>query len=486
LKILILFLLLSMGIGGIIAETSPSLSPISSNTGVGLSLTTAVEMAVSNNYELRMSQEDVSIAEQNYNEVRGQLFPQINLNASYSLTKNRLPSSAIPASFSIFDSLENPISDNEEKIAQSVDYIIGNMIPSSRDREETALAGQLALTQPIFLGGQLFHGLRVLDRVKTLQERRYELELQNMIVTVVNAYYDLYLAKEGLAIQRQALENAEMHLSRVENLFSQGLVSEFDKLRAELEVSRLVPEVLTYENLENLAEENFNRITGFTGNVYLNPILEEKALSFSRFEISLDEALISANENRIELYLINLMTDIYQVQFDAEKINFAPNLLLTADVTKYSSKTGTYSINNDDFGTMGSVGLVFQMPIFTGLSNTSKRLRARHELRRAEYDASNTTDLINLEVRQTWQSFSTSKKYLEVQEMNLNLAERALTIADARFEHQAGIQLEVFDAQIQYNAAQIALAQARIRIIKDYFALNKALGNNLNQMIGEL
>jgi len=472
-------ILFILGVGLIIIAYPSSI--IATNDSVGMTLSTAVEMAISNNHELRMAHEDVEIADQNYNEVRGQLFPQINLNASYSLTNNRLPSSVIPSS-TVSNMLDDPASDNEKLIAA----ILDRSIPSNRNREEAALAGQLALSQPIFLGGQLFHGLRVLDRVRTLQEKRFELEMQNMVVTVVNAYYDLYLAQEGLAIQREALSNAEQHSERVTNLFSQGLVSEFDKLRAELEVSRLYPEVLSYENLENLAQENFNRITGYSGDVYLNPILEEKALDFSRFEISLEESLASADENRIELYLINLMADIYAVQFDAEKINFAPNLLFQADITQYASKTGSYSIQGDDFGTMGSVGLVFQMPIFTGLSNTSKRLRAKHELRRAEYDVLNTTELIHLEVRQTWQSFNTSKRYLEVQVLNLNLAERALVIAEARYENQAGIQLEVFDAQVQYNAAQISLAQARIRIIKDFYALQKALGNNLNTMIGDL
>ena len=452
----------------------------------GLTLTTALEMAVSNNHELNMAKDDVVIAEKNYNEVRGQLFPQLYLNANYKLTNNQLPKSAIPPSFSIRDNLEEPSTSNEEFIAGAFDTIMSRLVPSSRNRDEAALAGQLALSQPIFLGGQLINGIRVLDRVKTMQEKRYELELQNIVVTVINAYYDLYLAQEGLAIQRQALENAELHFSRVENLFSQGLVSEYDKLRAELEVSRLYPEVLTYENLENLAEENFNRITGHSGNVYLNPILDEITIVFAGFEITLDEALSSASENRIELYLIDLMADIYQVQLDAERMNFAPNLLLQADLTRYASVAGSYNIKGDDFGTMASVGLVFQMPLFTGLSNTSRALRAKHELRRAEYDVLNTTELINLEIRQAWQSFYTSKKYLEVQEQNLGLAERALMIADARFLYQAGIQLEVFDAQIQYNAAQIALAQAKIRIIKDYFALNKALGINLYNMIGDL
>ena len=451
-KRLFLVWLLIFKIVGLIAETPYFAYHDTELYEQSISLRFAVEMAATNNQELQKAKEDVRIAEYNYKDMRGQLFPQLNFNAGYKLTKNQLPKS---------------------------------VSTTNRDREEGSISGQLALSQPIFLGGKLINGIRVLDRVKSMQEKRYELELQNMIVTVINAYYDLYLAQEGLSIQLQALENAELHLNRVETLFSQGLVSEYDKLRAELEVSRLYPEVLNYENIKNLAVENFKRITGFTGDIILNPVIDDTTLSFLDFEITIDSALSTASRNRIELYLINLTTEIYHVQYEVEKKNFLPNLSFQADLTKYTS-SDSYSISGDDFGTMGSVGLVFRMPIFTGMSNTSKTLKAKHELRKAESEAINTSELINLEIRQTLQSFTQSKKYLETQEMNLGLAERALNIAVVRFQNQSGIQLEVFDAQIQYNTAQISLVQAKIRIIKDYFALNKALGNNLFNMLGEL
>ena len=451
-----------------------------------ITLQAAIEMAIENNNELQMAKEDVRIAEHNFRDVRGQLFPQINLNMSYRLTSNTLPKALIPPSFSLMDNLPEPASENEEFLAGFMDGFVGRMMPT-REQEEANFAAQIALSQPLFLGGKLINGIRVLDRVKSLQEKRYDLVLQNTIITVIDAYFDLYLAQQVLTIQRQAFANAQLHFQRVENLFTQGLVSEYDKLRAELEVSRLYPEVLNFENIVNLAEENFKRITGLWGTVVLVPTIEEKTTTFSEFEVSLEDAIASAHENRIELYLTNLMTEIHQVQLSAERSNFLPNVLLQADITRYNqSSSFDMNFNNDHFGTMGSVGIVFQMPLFTGFSNTNKALRARHELRRAEHEAVNATELINLEVRNNWQTFNQSLRHLRIQEQNLNLAQRALQIALARFQNQTGIQLEVFDAQIQYNAAQIALSQAKIRIIKDYFALNKAMGNDLNNLIGGL
>ncbi|MCL1827218.1 MAG: TolC family protein, partial [Candidatus Cloacimonetes bacterium] len=228
-----------------------------------ITLQEAVDMAITNNKELKMAKEDVDIARYGYNDVRGQLFPQINLQGSYTLSKNYLP----------------------------------DTIAKDTEIEEGSLNAQVQLQQLLYSGGKLINGIKALDRVKVLQQTRYELELQNIIIEVVNAYYNLYLAQEGLNIQRQALRSAEQHFQRVQNLFAQGLVSEYEKLRAELEVSRLIPQVLNYEHIENIAGENFKRITGLSGNTTLNPSLEEKTSRFVDFNITLDEALETAERD---------------------------------------------------------------------------------------------------------------------------------------------------------------------------------------------
>jgi outer membrane protein TolC len=446
-----------------------------------VSLESAINMARENNKELKMSKEDVSIADYNYKEIKGQLLPQINLNASYSLKKNWLPDSAIPPSKSFVDDLDATADANDTALADGLNMIYGAMIPED-ESEEASLVGQIQMQQILFSGGKLINGIRVLDKIKTLQSKKYQLAEQQLVIDVIDAYYNLYLARKVNDIQVQALETAELHLERVQNSFNQGLVSEYDRLRAELEVSRLYPQVLESENQKNLAEENLRRVIGYNSEEEL--ILSDDITYNKAFNISIDNALNLANKQRIELYLTEVMKEIYQVQYKAEKGNYLPNIALTADVSKYNS-SDSFSVDKDDFGTMASVGLGFQMPLFTGFSNTSKTLRAKHELRKSEYDAINTQDLINLEIRQIWQSYQHSMKNLETQKKNLILAERAFEIAESRFQNQTGIQLEVFDAQIQLNSAKIALAQADIQVLKNYYALNKSIGNNLYNLIGE-
>jgi len=443
-----------------------------------ITLHQAIELALDNNKDLQIAKEEVKIAEYNLKDTRGGLYPQISLIGGFTHTKTWLPKSVVDSLPEPDQILDNMDGDGETMLAH---MLLANL-PKDGVTENTAI-GRVQLQQLLYSGGKLVNGIRVLSKLKDLREKNLEVTTQSTILAVISSYYDLYLAKEGLAIQRQALTNAQLHFDRVNNLYNQGLVSEYDKLRAELEVSRLNPQVLDFENMVNLAEENFKRITGLTGTVTLLPYIDEATHTSAGMDISLDQALEDAKTKRLEIQLIDLQKDMYQIQYNVERVNFLPNLVLNADYTKASTQN---EFGSDYWASVGSIGIGFQMPLFTGMSNTSRANRAKFELRRSQHESTNINELISLEVRNTWQTYNQSLKYLEIQEKNLQLAERALQIALARFENQSGIQLEVFDAQIQYNAALISLAQAKINIIKDYYALNKSLGNDLNKLIGEI
>jgi len=454
-----------------------------------ITLKQAIELAIENNKDLQVAKEDVLIAEYNLKDTRGGLFPQISLVGGFTHTKTWLPQSIIDTKQEMLDNsimslvTGDSTATKEDKIlAGALDQMVMSSFPKDGATDNTAF-GRIQLEQLLYSGGKLTNGLRVLGKLKDLREKNLEMSTQSTILDVISSYYNLYLARESLNIQRQALENAERHFQRVSNLYNQGLVSEYDKLRAELEVSRLNPQVLDFENMVNLAEENFKRITGLTGEVTLMPYIDQATTTASSLDISLEDALKTAQNNRLEIQLLNLQKDMYQIQYNVERVNFLPNIGLSASFTGSSTQN---EFGSEYWAKIASVGVGLQMPLFTGLSNSSRSNRAKHELRRSQHEISNLNELISLETRSTWQTYNQSLKYLEIQEKNLQLAQRALQIAQARFENQSGIQLEVFDAQIQYNAALIALSQAKINIIKDYYALNKSLGKNLNTMIGDI
>lgn len=436
-----------------------------------LTLDESIEMAKKNNRELISAKSDIVIADQLYYEVRGMLLPQISLQGGYQLNTTWLPDSSIPPKMDFTESLDEFATANDSTLAEIMSGVINGMIPQS-PLKEGSIAGQIKLEQIVFSGGKLINGIKAVKRYRSIQKLRYKLLEQNIITQTTDMFYQTILAKKVYEIQQEALETATRHLNRVELLNQEGQISDFDLLRARLEVAKLRPNVVSAHNNYDLAVNAMRRQIGYSeqelsleGDFVLPLILTE----------DLETALALAEKQRIELELISINTEISRIKYNAERGNFLPNVGLTAGYSLYTA-ADEYAIEKNDFGTAFNVGIGFTLPIFTGLSNSAKRVNAKHVYLQAKLQEEDTQELIALEVRQNWQSLQYAKENYNVQLENIQMAERSLQLAQVRFENQVGIQLEVFDAQMTLNAIKLSFYNSIYEVISANQKLKKAMG----------
>ncbi|MCB5262202.1 MAG: TolC family protein [Candidatus Cloacimonetes bacterium] len=441
-----------------------------------ITLDESIELARKNNKNLLMTAEEVSKAEAQYKDVRGSLLPQFSLQGQYGLSKTYLPDSATGALPSVSNMLDDEPSANDADylIGGTLDGIMGSMMPSS-PQDEGSVALQVKMDQVVFLGGKLINGIKGAARYRKIQKLNYQVQEQALILSTTELFYQVLLSEKVVGIQRAGLETARRHLARVELLSAEGQVSEFDVLRARLEVAKLEPDVLAAENTYSLALAAFKQKIGYEaedleleGGFILPPIVE----------MTLAEAQALGLENRTELELLDIATEIQQIRYNAEKGNYLPNVALSASAALFTA-ADEYAIQRDDFGTQYSVGIGFSLPIFTGFSNASKISYARHDLSKAKLQQRDTQELIALDIKQSHQKLQHALQNYEVQAQNIRLATRNLELAQIRYENQVGIQLEVFDAQIMLSSIQLQYYSAIYEVIVSERALSKAIGKNL-------
>ena len=439
-----------------------------------ISLDESLDMAKKNNKSLLISLEDVNKAEQTYKDVRGSLLPQLSLQGAYNLSTTYLPDSAVPSAVNFSSGLDDTATDNDHYLAGVVEGVVNSMIPSSPVKEGS-LAMQLKMDQVLFLGGKLINGIRAVDSFRSIQKLRYKLLEQDVVLQTTELFYQCLLANKLWEVQRDGLSIANRHLQRVELLQSEGQVSEFDLLRARLEVAKLQPQVLQAENQYDLAVAAFRKQIG-TDDTTVVP--EGEFALPVEFNISLEEATEQGLKNRTELELADINSQIMQIKYNAEKGNYLPNIALNADYSLFTA-ADEYAIQRDDFGTKYGVGIGFQIPLFTGFSNTSKRSYARHDYNQAKLQQRDAEELITLQIKQNHQKLEYARQNYTVQAQNIRLAERSLELAQVRYDNQVGIQLEVFDAQIMLQSIKLQYYQSVFEIISADRNLKKSLGITL-------
>lgn len=441
-----------------------------------ITLEESIEMARENNKNLLMMAEEVNKADAQYKDVRGSLLPQFSLQGQYGLSKTYLPDSATGGLPSVSNMLDDEPSANDADylIGGTLDGIMASMMPSS-PKDEGSLAMQVQMDQVLFLGGKLINGIKAVARYRSIQKLNYQVQEQALILGTTELFYQVLLSEKVVGIQRNGLETARRHLARVELLSEEGQVSEFDVLRARLEVAKLEPDLLAAENSYSMAMSAFKQKIGYDG----EELELEGGFVLPRVaEMSLAEAQALGLENRIELELLDIATEIQQIKYNAERGNYLPDIALSASAALFTA-ADEFAIQRDDFGTQYSVGIGFRLPIFTGFSHTNKISYARHDLSKAKLQQRDTQELIALEIKQSYQKLQHALENHAVQEQNIRMATRNLELAQVRYENQVGIQLEVFDAQIMLSSIQLQYHSAIYDVIVSERALTKAIGKNL-------
>jgi len=438
-----------------------------------LTLQESIELAKKNNKELQKAREEVKKYKQNYRDIRGNLFPQLTLSGGYQYKKSEIPKASIPAIIPLTSMLSDSASADDYLISGFLDNALSNFVPQ-RKTTENNLFGKLQLNQVVFMGGKLINGIKVADKLYHLQEKKYFLVEQEVVFKTEDLFYKCLLAQKVVEIQRDALDFADKYYRQVSQMYEQGLVSEYDLLRAKLEFKKLKPQLTEAEKNSKLALEQFkNHLSWNEKELSLNGEIEIPKIDSVSLETALNEGL----KNRMELQLAAVNVEVNEVSLNYEKGNFLPNIALSAEYDYFGQSENSFE--KDNFGNFYQVGIGFQMPLFTGFSNTAKIAKARYSLKQTKLDYQNLADMIKLDIRNSYLELRKNEEMTTVRQENVELAKKGLTIAEARYKNQISNQLELLDAQLQLKMARLNYRNSVYATVISNEKLKKAMGKKL-------
>lgn len=437
-----------------------------------LTLDEAIEITRKNNKQLKQAREEIIKYKQDYKDVKGSLFPQLSLSGGFQYKRTEIPDSSIPAMASLTNMLDSTATVNDYTIAGYTEEALQGFIPEKTSIEKSLTAG-LELNQVVFMGGKLISGIKIAKKMYNLQEKKYFITEQDVVFETIKLYLNTILAKNLYEVQQEALDIANRHFRQVNNMYNEGLVSEYDKLRAELEKQKLEPEVMQAEKNYLLALKQLRN--------HLE--IEEKELKLTEniqipeLNKSLAEYLDIGLQQRVEIELSDLNMEINKVNYNYQKMNFLPQIGLNMKYNSFAQSEN--SIESDDWGNSYEVGVGVSMPLFTGFSNTAKKVKASHALTQAKIADRDLTEKIELDIRNSYLTLKSDLQTVKVQKNNVKLAEKGLKIARARYENQVSNQLEILDAQLQLKFAKLSQLKANYAAKISYEKFKKSIGEKL-------
>jgi len=395
-----------------------------------LTLEESVALALEGNESLQMVRQDRRKAHQQIREARASALPQIDLSADY--TRNwQLPTFVF----------ETPAGRQQFKIG-------------SRNEATSALS----LRQPLYTSGKVGAAIEVAYRFEDFAAEKVRAGEQQVRSAVEIAFYDLLLARELVRVSDQALARTRAHLEQVESWWRGGRVSEYDLLRAQVQVSEARPDSIRARNGLALAALTFKNLIG----VGLERRVEVEGGFRTRTELELDgvEGLVQLGlERRSELRQAQRQVEMLALAVRISQAGSRPSLEM--------SSRGQVQVQSDEFELWEekarrslNTGVSLKIPLFDGFRTGAQVEQARSDWERAQLALVQLRRGVELQIQQAWLELQAAGARLAARGDALGQAETGLGLATSRYARGAGTQLEIVDAQLTLTQAQaVALVQ---------------------------
>lgn len=340
--------------------------------------------------------------------------------------------------------------------------------------QENFLNGGVELTQPIYAAGRVGRALQIAKLYRQVSQEQVGVTRAETKLQVTKLYFGAVLAQQWEKVAAATYQQMQDHLQQVEAMQKEGLVSEYDLIRSRVQVSNFYPQVIASQSAKQVAFEALNIALGLPKNQELE--LTDGMDGYQATDVPSEDLFLLAVQGRGELRQLDLQERILSKLATIEGHGvWWPNLALVGGFT-IQAQAPDFDFNNYYWSKNVYGGLSLSIPIFDGFRAHQRvqQVRADQKLLQLQHDQLEKG--INLELVQARSKLEEAQKNVKAQEEGVELAKKGLKIAEVQYSNGLATQLEVMDAQIALNQAQMNELNARYDLITARAALQKALG----------
>lgn len=322
------------------------------------------------------------------------------------------------------------------------------------------------------------------EKVALQSQTIYDVEVQDLIVRVTTAYFNVLRASDNLTFVAAEKRSVERQLEQTKQRFAVGLTAITDVHEAQAQFDSVVAREISSENeLEN-AREALREITG----LYHAQVAQLNTDKFSTSRPSpaaATEWVGIAEQNNLTLKAQRIALDVSALDIDLAKSGHLPTLDATASL-------GVSKSSGVERADSSSIGLNLSVPIYSGGGIEAGVRVAQANYVEVSQALEQSHRSVVRQIRSSFNNVNSQMSQIRALEQAVISAQSALQATEAGFEVGTRTIVDVllstrnlFDAQrnlsgarYDYILAQLQLKQAAGNLSEDdLLAINSALNN---------
>jgi outer membrane protein TolC len=297
-------------------------------------------------------------------------------------------------------------------------------------------------------------------------QRLEQQTLQDVLYRVTTAYYAAVAAQDALTLEQDSLKRSEEHDAYAQARVKGGLAPPIDLPRSQADVQAAKLGVIRAQNGLRVERAALDTAIGWTPpSTYslVRPPEDQQPIPEQT------EATNQALSTRYDLSALQAQERAAEMQRMAANSGHYPRLIATGSVNLRGFDSVPETFNYD-------VGLLFDLPIFTGFAVTGQVRESEARLAELKAKEAAIRDAITFQLRRARETLSSAREAEVASAAEVEAAKASLKLAEVRYQQGLGNIVELTDAEAQFDVAQLGLVQSQLSAAVSRAQLDYALG----------
>ena len=290
----------------------------------------------------------------------------------------------------------------------------------------------------------------------------------SMVSQVKQAFYSVLLAKASYNVVKEVYQNAQANYEKTMQRYQVGKASELEKLRAEVNVKNAEPNVSSSENAVLLAAWQLKAVMGLDLSTDIDVVGDIMDYTNELLTPYASEDDISNNSSLLQL---DIQDKMLQSTLRMQKKQYLPTLAATINYN--------YSAMGDDQlrwfpSSVAAVSL--SIPVFDGLKNHFNIKQSKVSRDMLALQREDAARQIKIAIRNYNDRIALCVKNYTAASSTVGIAQKSYEISQKMYEVGKATLVELNDAQLALQQAQLTQAQAIYDFMVAKAALNELIG----------
>lgn len=331
----------------------------------------------------------------------------------------------------------------------------------------------VTLSQPLFRW-QNWVAISQAEQQVIQAEATFATAKQDLIVRVSQAYFDVLLAQDNVALSEAQKNAISEQLAQAKRNFEVGTSTIVDTLEAQARYDQAVAKEISDKNDLEVKKRALEQLVAKPAGA-LTPLKDPLSLATPK-PANIEEWVSAASGSSYSVAVSRAAVEIARQEVERAKAGHYPTVDLSASYTHARNPNLTSGIGTVASNT-GSVGVVLSVPIYSGGITQSKVREALAGRDKADQDLENTQRTVAQSVRQNYLNVTSGVSQVKALEQALASTQSQLDSTILGRDVGVRTSVDVLNAQQQVFQTRRDLQQARYAFILNTLRLKAAAGS---------